>query len=706
MVDGPDISQSGRAEKLSRARRNGFRVVSVLLPFLLLGLLEGVLRLAGLGGYPPVIRRVGPTARGTLVITDQAGAASYFFANRQRPGYNEQYSFYDPKPPRTLRIVLVGESAIKGFPQPRNLASSAFLGEMLKDAWPEQKVEIINLGTTAVASFPVLGMLTEALAYAPDLVIVHTGHNEFFGTYGVASIGWAGSQPWMLKLNRLLRSLALVQGLEKILPHSGPQEDKTLMELMIGRSYTAPDDWRRQAAARNLEYNVGEMIDRCKARGIPILICTQPSNERDLAPLGTERINHLPAAKQAEFNQPLSSGNDLLVGDPAQAGEKFRQAVAVCPAHARAHFCLGKALAALGKNGEALHEFIQARDLDPLPWRAPTLSQQAIVRAANQHGAPICDLEQVFRDASPDGAIGWELMDDHVHPTLAGEALLARALVQSLTRQEGPLHVSTNALAELAGWEVYAQRLGDNLYDRYGVAHTMRVIFDISFMRQTNPKAYERFNELATQWENQSSPEVREVMREWQTVKPHAGGKRPLTGMVARVFMRQGKYAEALELLRIAQNSVPDYTSWHMEYVYFALACQEKLHGSLSAQNKAQALAEIEQGKFLLRRGFSESGLTERYVGRLHQLRGEFSEAIPFLLASRRKLTGFDLVAADEALVVSYVKTGDLTRARQVANNGIEHSGTYVKLYQQMLAAIPTPGGTNGMAGTAAKPPP
>ena len=30
------------------------------------------------------------------------------------------------------------------------------------------------------------------------------------------------------------------------------------------------------------------MIDRCMARGVPILICTQPSNERDLAPLGRE----------------------------------------------------------------------------------------------------------------------------------------------------------------------------------------------------------------------------------------------------------------------------------------------------------------------------------------------------------------------------------------------------------------------------------
>ena len=68
------------------------------------------------------------------------------------------------------------------------LGLAAFLQLMLQDAWPDRRVEVINLGTTAIASFPVLGITTEALDYEPDLVVVYTGHNEFFGTYGVASV--------------------------------------------------------------------------------------------------------------------------------------------------------------------------------------------------------------------------------------------------------------------------------------------------------------------------------------------------------------------------------------------------------------------------------------------------------------------------------------------------------------------------------------
>src|SRR5262249_36761306 len=141
------------------------------------------------------------------------------------------------------------------------------------------------------------------------------------------------------------------------------------------------------------------------------------------------------------------------------------------------------------------------------------------------------------------------------------------------------------------------------------------------------PQGRERFAQRASAFEAGLRPEVVGVLNEWKTETPHAGGKRPVTGMVARQFMREKRFDEALKLFEIAQTSVPEYTSWHMEYVYFALACREKLAGKLSEAERKQALSEIEQGKFLLSHGFSQTGFTERYTGRLHQLRGEYREA-------------------------------------------------------------------------------
>jgi predicted extracellular nuclease len=47
------------------------------------------------------------------------------------------------------------------------------------------------------------------------------------------------------------------------------------------------------------------------------------------------------------------------------------------------------------------------------------------------------------------------------------------------------------------------------------------------------------------------------------------------------------------------------------------------------------------------------------------------------------------LVAADQALVVSYVKTGQFEQARELAINGATHAGPYAALYQGMLKELP-----------------
>ena len=296
MADKRRQQAHSRPAPLSTRKRFAFRLIAVLLPILLIAAVELSLRLCGFGGYAPMFRKLGPVPGGNLRVAEQGGAASWFFANSDRAGTSEQYTFVDPKPTNTVRVVLVGESAIQGYPQPRHLCASAFLQLMLQDAWPDRRVEVINLGTTAIASFPVLEIMTEALVYQPDLVVVYTGHNEFFGTYGVASIGRAGSRPWMLKANRWLHSLAIMQALHKARRPKESEQNRTLMEEMMGQTYVGPDDWRRSAAANMLYQNVAQMIRRCGARGAQVLICTPPTNERGLAPIGLDKLDRLPAA--------------------------------------------------------------------------------------------------------------------------------------------------------------------------------------------------------------------------------------------------------------------------------------------------------------------------------------------------------------------------------------------------------------------------
>ncbi len=639
--------------RITRGKRILFRTFALLLPVALLLLIELTLRLSGFGGYAPFFHKVGPVPGGMLIVTDQAGADSWFF-NSGMAGDTTQYSFLDPKPTNTFRVFIMGGSAAKGYPHPRNLASSAFLQAMLQDAWPERRVEVINLGTVAVASYPVLCNMTEALKFNPDLIIIETGHNEFYGAYGVASSSRAGSRPWMLGATRFVHSLAVVQGLERLLRPKHPDTQRTLMEIMSGQNYIAPDDWRRAAAANNLHQNVATMIERCQARGVPMLVCTLPSSESNLAPIG-------PALP------------DLAADEQA-----------------RAHFLQGRTLATGGKSTAALAEFVKARDLDTMPWRATSAEQEAILRAAREHGARVCDLVTAFRQASPGGTIGWELMDDHVHPTVRGQALMAETFVNSMT------NVSAEARGRIAPWEVYARKLGDNPYDRYVVNLNMRTIFHVPFMRANNTGAFQRFDEAVTQFENSVDPEVGAVMREWLTAAPGAEGRLPLTGVVARVLLKEGKFAEAGELFQDARQSVPEYTSLHMEYTCLVFECKERLQGALTAADCAAVAREMQRGQVLL--GFSQSGFTGYYLARLHLLRGEYAEAIPLLNASRRKLSTSDQVVVDQSLIISYLKTGATDQAVRVAQNGLEQGGPYAPLYRDLLTQIEALTATNAPA--------
>lgn len=673
---------------LSPAKRRLFIFITVALPFLFLAAVELVLRLFGWGGYPAWIREAGKLPSGaTLCMVEPAAAKPYFFANPTRPGYAEQTNFLLPKPADTLRIFLVGESAAKGYPQPRNLAMSSFLQAMLSDAWPGKNIEVINLGTTAVASFPLVYQVRDALRFSPDLFIFYTGNNEFFGAYGTASINAAGSlPPWALRAMRAARGLALVQVLDSWL-YRGADENQSLMEEMIGQTVIAADSPLREAAARNLAANLGTMLDEVKAAGVASMVCTTASNESGLAPLGEDDTTGLDETQQRELRRLLGEAADAAgTDDFPRAVNLLRQAVQLAPRHARARFLLGQVLARADQPELARTAFLEARDFDTMPWRPISRTEQAIRNTALVKGAVLCDMAEIFRQESPDGATGWDLLDDHVHLTLSGQALAARAMIGAMVNLSGPLQLGPDELALVQDDESYAETLGTNCYDDYRVNHTLRVLFGVPFMKKTNAGAFDVFSGLCREEEEGMSPEVLAAAREWQTFGPHAGGLRPLTGMVARVLLREGKTEEALKFYQISARQVPDYTSWYLEYVYFALACRQKINGELDGQDLERAAAALAQADFLLANGYSESGLTERYAGRLHQLRGEFAEAILFLLAARPRMQAEDLVATDQALILSYLQTGKKEEALALADDGIKNSGPFAEVYRRLRA--------------------
>ena len=141
-------------------------------------------------------------------------------------------------------------------------------------------------------------------------------------------------------------------------------------------------------------------------------------------------------------------------GHWVEAERQARNALRENPYCANLHFTLGRLHYLRGDYGEAKAAFTRARDMDRLPFRAPTLFNQMIREvAARSNGVLLCEVEAAFSAASPHGIAGSELIAEYVHPTVFGHYLIARTMVETLAAS--PLARQWGASVALGEYEDY-----------------------------------------------------------------------------------------------------------------------------------------------------------------------------------------------------------------------------------------------------------
>src|SRR5262245_40317700 len=125
---------------LSRRRRWAFRLLAAtLVPLLFFALLEGALRIIGFG--PPTSFTVQESREGTPhYVTNKRFGERFFPPEVARSAYRFWYPV--EKPPRTVRIFILGESAAQGDPEAA-YSFSRMLDVLLTDAYPGVNFEVI-----------------------------------------------------------------------------------------------------------------------------------------------------------------------------------------------------------------------------------------------------------------------------------------------------------------------------------------------------------------------------------------------------------------------------------------------------------------------------------------------------------------------------------------------------------------------------------
>ena len=454
----------------SPARVRVFRTITVVLaPVVLLGGLELGLRLLGVGH--PAGFTVPCTVRGHPAACPNPDFALRFFP----PGLGRQptpFVLPEEKGPRTVRVVVLGESAAQGDPEP-TFGVSRFLEAMLEEAAPGVRFEVVNAGVVAINSHVLVPMARDLARHAPDVVVVYAGNNEVVGPYGPGTV-LTGRTPGLglirasialgtTRLGQLLGALGRPRGKD------APGEWRG-MELFLDHQVRADDPGMAQVY-RGFRENMAEVVAAFRERGARVVVSTVGTRLRDFAPFASAHRPGLDAPALERWKTAVARGEAAeQARRPGDALAAYREAEAIDGTFAELQYRIGRTALAAGDESLAQERLARARDLDTLRFRAdgPLVRLTAEVARTAGPGVELVDGAGALAAASPDGLPGPELFWEHAHLTPEGNEVLARALFPAVVRAL-PASAGVHDVAP-PSHERLAARLALTGYNRYLVA--------------------------------------------------------------------------------------------------------------------------------------------------------------------------------------------------------------------------------------------
>ncbi len=388
--------KSGTTPPVKKNYPKWFYLIALVIPFILIILIEAGLRIFNYGQSYNIFGSVYPAYPNMLFLNP--ATAKKYFVNLQNPPTAIPDGFSSSKSSNTFRVFVLGESSAAGWPYIPNASFPRHIKRKLELLYPGNRIEVINLGMSAICTYTLRDYAEALTEQSPDLVLIYTGHNEYYGALGVASTQSVAGFSFLNRLYldligfrsiQLLRnSISWIMGAVSARDIAGsPSQNETLMSRMVGENLVPYNSSLYKAGIEQFESNMREIIELLKERNIPVVLSTLTSNLRGIKPFESFNDAGLPGADKIYEE----AARQLSAGDTASAKKSY----------------------------------LYARDLDALRFRAPSEFNNIIKKLASEYQVPYADIENVFNQNSPYGITGNNLMVDHLHPDLRGYRLIA-----------------------------------------------------------------------------------------------------------------------------------------------------------------------------------------------------------------------------------------------------------------------------------------
>jgi tetratricopeptide (TPR) repeat protein len=382
-----------------------FYIILLLIPFVFIVLLEVLLRYFDYGYDFKYFTQVSKNYPDKYFANPDL-PKKYFFNVKALPSVVPD-GFDIEKKKNAYRIFVLGESSAAGWPYVPNVSFPRHIKRKLELLYPENTIEVINMGISAINSYTLRDFAFGVAEMQPDLVLIYTGHNEYYGVLGVGSSVNFGYSRHLVNLYLNLRNFRTTQLLQNIISGImgifGSADSKkndnseTLMSRMIGESLIPYNSDLFNNGIDQFKGNMDDILKIFRDKKIPVLIGNLTFNAKDQKPFISIKDGNNPSADEVYLN----AQNEYKHGNFIKARELF----------------------------------IQAKDLDALRFRAPQKINDVIYNLAEKYHITVVNVDSVFQSHSPNGIVGLNLMVDHLHPTFAGYRLMGDAYFEKMKAQ-------------------------------------------------------------------------------------------------------------------------------------------------------------------------------------------------------------------------------------------------------------------------------
>ncbi|MCK6614105.1 MAG: GDSL-type esterase/lipase family protein [Ignavibacteriaceae bacterium] len=395
----PDLQQPQEKKKYPW----WFYAIGFSFPVIFLLLLEAGLRLFNYGREYEVFSELSEVYPGMLFLNPDI--THKYFVNLESPPGTIPDGFYREKKPNTFRVFVLGESSTAGWPYVPNASFPRYIRRKLQKLYINHHVEVINLGVSAISSYTILDFAKAAAEHDPDLVLVYTGHNEYYGALGAGSTQSLGASRWFINTMLSLQEYKTVQLLQNSIKgiwsaaasfgdDAKGTTNETLMARMIGESLIPYGSPVYENGKEQFRGNLEDILEVFREKQIPVILSSVASNLKDLPPF-------IPGDTSDENSAGriyVSAGEKLFAGDTAAA----------------------------------LKLYSRARDLDPLRFRASSDMNQIIRDISQKFNTPFVDAESELNRIAEAGITGADLMTDHLHPNIRGYSYIGELFFEKM----------------------------------------------------------------------------------------------------------------------------------------------------------------------------------------------------------------------------------------------------------------------------------